>query len=69
MHPETAWKRWLFRVIIATLSKIVATPWLARIFDHKVDDEDFPFPKYPAFDDEGSATDVTMFESITGKTS
>ncbi|KAH7140205.1 hypothetical protein B0J13DRAFT_62416 [Dactylonectria estremocensis] len=48
MHPETAWKRWLFQAFAWTLSKVVsrlrAFPWMAKIL--KQSDEDFPLPEY-----------------------
>lgn len=55
-HPETAWKRWLFHVFIGAFSKIVAVPWVANRFGFGDDssDENFPLPRYPSFDDEGS---------------
>lgn len=53
-HPETAWKRWLFHVFIGAFSKVVAVPWVANRFGDDSNDENFPLPRYPSFDDEGS---------------
>ncbi len=55
-HPETAWKRWLFQASAWALSKVVAIQWLANRFDqnNESNDDGFPLPKYPSFDDEGS---------------
>ncbi len=56
-HPATAGKRWLFHVLVSTLSKVaaivVATPWLARRFDRSNEDNDdgFPCPQYARLDD------------------
>lgn len=55
-HPQTAWKRWLFHVFVSIISKVVAIPWLMKPFDHDTNDQDFPLPEYPKFDDEGSKT-------------
>ncbi|KAF2723700.1 FAD/NAD(P)-binding domain-containing protein [Polychaeton citri CBS 116435] len=49
-HPGTAWKRWLLQSLVWVISKAVAIPWVARIFDPK-DDQGFPLPEYPGFDD------------------
>lgn len=57
-HPETAWKRWLLQLFVWALSKlvavVVATPWLASKFDkpNESNDDGFPCPQYPSFDDE-----------------
>ncbi|KAK7468490.1 hypothetical protein VKT23_002996 [Stygiomarasmius scandens] len=51
-HPETAWKRWLFHTFVWTVSKVVATPWVANRFGGN-NEEDFPLPQYPSFDDKG----------------
>jgi 2-polyprenyl-6-methoxyphenol hydroxylase-like FAD-dependent oxidoreductase len=52
-HPETAWKRWLFRAFVSALSKVVAIPWLVNRFGERNND-DFPLPQYPSFDDKDS---------------
>jgi 2-polyprenyl-6-methoxyphenol hydroxylase-like FAD-dependent oxidoreductase len=56
-HPETAWKRGLFHVFVWTVAKVmsllVAFPWLLRRFDPNNEDI-FPLPQYPSFDDKGS---------------
>lgn len=53
VHPETAWKRWLFQAFVWALSKVVAIPWLAGRSGESNDDG-FPLPQYPSLDDEGS---------------
>lgn len=53
-HPETAWKRWLFQTFAWSLSKVVAIPWLANRVSRKSNDDNFPLPRYPSFDDESS---------------
>jgi 2-polyprenyl-6-methoxyphenol hydroxylase-like FAD-dependent oxidoreductase len=55
-HPETAWKRFLFRVLVWTLSKIVAIPWVANKFaqSNESNDDGFPLPQYPSFDEKVS---------------
>lgn len=57
VHPGTAWKRWLFQMFASVLSKlvskIVATPWLAKRYDPS-NDVDFPLPQYRGFDGERS---------------
>ena len=52
-HPETAWKRWLFQAFIGTLSKVVASPWVANKLnqDSESNNDGFPLPEYPSFDD------------------
>ncbi|MCJ1228195.1 hypothetical protein MMC12_004856 [Toensbergia leucococca] len=52
-HPETAWKRWLFQASVWALSKVVAIPWVANRLGDYSNDDDFPLPQYPSFDDEG----------------
>lgn len=52
-HPETAWKRWLFQAIVWIFSKVLAIPWLANRINIEGDDQGFPLPHYPSFDDEG----------------
>ena len=63
-HPETASKRWLFQAFVWALSKVVAIPWLMNRFDQSNDD-DFPLPQYPSFDDEGSKTTTSYYNSST----
>ena len=47
-HPETAWKRSLLQAFLSALSKLVAIPWVA----HRTSDDDgFPLPPYPSFDE------------------
>lgn len=53
-HPETAWKRWLFGVLVRTLSRVLAIPWVANRTPNMSNDDDFPLPQYPNFDGEGS---------------
>ena len=53
-HPETAWKRWLFHVFIWTFSKVAKIPWVANKFGDDSNNEDFPLPQYPRFDDKGA---------------
>lgn len=49
-HPVTAWQRRLFRAFAASVARIAAIPWvLSRL--HHDDDEDFPLPRYPRFED------------------
>lgn len=52
-HPETAWKRWLLQTFAWALSRAAAIPWLVNKVDERNDD-DFPLPRYPIFDDEDS---------------
>ena len=48
VHPETAWKRWLFHTFVWALSKAVAIPWVAKRAG-QVDEESFALPHYPRF--------------------
>jgi hypothetical protein len=67
-HPETAWKRLLLYVAAWTLEKVLSTisaiPWLAKSFDHTIQ-EDFALPQYPIFDDESSQS-VTFHKESAG---
>ena len=67
-HPETAWKRLLFQAFARALSKAAAIPWLVNRFD-KINDDDFPLPQYPSFDDEGSKTTTSCCNSSTRRVS
>lgn len=49
-HPETAFKRWLGYVVLRTLSRVAAIPWVANK-SGTVEDEDFPLPEYPKFEE------------------
>ncbi|RVD84081.1 uncharacterized protein DFL_005849 [Arthrobotrys flagrans] len=56
VHPENAGHRFLISTLASALSKVVRTPWLVNrlakmVFDDS-NDEDFPLPKYSAFEDE-----------------
>jgi hypothetical protein len=66
--PETAWKIRLLYVAAWTLSKVLSTisaiPWMAKNFDH-TNQEDFPLPRYPIFDDESSQS-VTFHKGSAG---
>ena len=53
-HPETAWKRWLLQACVGAVFKVVEIPWLANRFGDESNDDDFPLPQYPSFNDEGS---------------
>lgn len=55
-HPGTASKRWLFQTFVLALSKVVKIPWVANRSkkDNESNDDGFPLPRYPSFDDEGS---------------
>jgi 2-polyprenyl-6-methoxyphenol hydroxylase-like FAD-dependent oxidoreductase len=53
-HPATAWKRWLLQVFVGTLSKTVTIPWVAKRLGDPSSDEDFPLPRYPNTEGEGS---------------
>lgn len=64
-HPETAWKRWMVQAFVWALSKVAATPWLVNGVDRNNNDEDFPLPQYPSFDDEGSKTITSQHGSST----
>ncbi|KAJ9602639.1 hypothetical protein H2200_012832 [Cladophialophora chaetospira] len=49
-HPETAFKRAIFRLCIRAVTGIMRTSWIAnRNFDTS-NDEDFPLPIYPIFE-------------------
>ncbi|OJD33600.1 fad-binding monooxygenase [Diplodia corticola] len=50
-HPATPWKRWMLQSLMATMSRVVAIPWVVNRFGHKTDAEDFPLPNYPKFGD------------------
>ena len=55
VHPETAWKRWLFQTSISAISKVVRIPGVGRRKRSDDDDDDgFPLPQYPSFDAKGS---------------
>ncbi|KDR71993.1 hypothetical protein GALMADRAFT_213472 [Galerina marginata CBS 339.88] len=45
VHPETAWKRWVFQLLLQIASKAVATPWLMKRFDRDTDSIDYPLPQ------------------------
>ncbi|KAI9762327.1 MAG: hypothetical protein M4579_000476 [Chaenotheca gracillima] len=57
-HPGSAWKRRLFQALLWTISKLVAIPWVANKFDD-TDEEGFPLPRYPSFDDQGSKCEIS----------
>jgi 2-polyprenyl-6-methoxyphenol hydroxylase-like FAD-dependent oxidoreductase len=57
MHPETAWKRWLLQSFVSAVSKVVTIPWLANRLDQSNDD-DFPLPQYPSFDEKDSESAI-----------
>ncbi|UJR18478.1 hypothetical protein I4U23_005384 [Adineta vaga] len=63
-HPETAWKRRVFHAFAWALSKIAAIPWVTNRFE-KSNDNDFPLPQYPSFDDKGSKTITSYNNSST----
>jgi 2-polyprenyl-6-methoxyphenol hydroxylase-like FAD-dependent oxidoreductase len=48
-HPATAWKRWIFRVVIWVISKLAALSWFAGIHDESKENANFPLPQYPSF--------------------
>ena len=53
-HPGSAWKRWLFQSLLSAISRVLAIPWIARKFEQQSDDSDddgFPLPQYPSFDE------------------
>ncbi|KAK6356163.1 hypothetical protein TWF718_000535 [Orbilia javanica] len=54
VHPNTSGHRFLLRVLSMALSRVARTPWLVdrftKVFDD-ADSEDFPLPKYDAFED------------------
>ena len=54
VHPASAWKRWVLQILVSGISKAAAVPWLANIFGQDSNEDDFPLPLYPSFDDEGS---------------
>ncbi|KAL8748203.1 MAG: hypothetical protein Q9190_000022 [Brigantiaea leucoxantha] len=54
VHPASAWKRWVLQILVSGISKAAAIPWLANIFGQDSNEDDFPLPLYPSFDDEGS---------------
>jgi 2-polyprenyl-6-methoxyphenol hydroxylase-like FAD-dependent oxidoreductase len=53
-HPETAWKRWLFRTIVRAVSKIASISWLASLVNRFSGggEDAFQLPRYPSFGDE-----------------
>ncbi|KAF3287800.1 hypothetical protein TWF132_008320 [Orbilia oligospora] len=56
VHPNGAGHRFLISIMGSALSKVVRTPWLISrlvgiLFDD-VDGDDFPLPRYKAFEDE-----------------
>lgn len=53
LHPETAWRRWLFQTVMSAVSVVVATSWLTKIFASSKDDN-FPLPQYSSFGDKSS---------------
>ncbi|KAK6531118.1 hypothetical protein TWF281_007943 [Arthrobotrys megalospora] len=69
VHPDTARHRWLISTFASALSKIVRTPWLvdtlARIVFDESEEEDFPLPKYPAFDEGVEASDPNTQQKKT----
>lgn len=52
VHPETAWKRWLFQVFMSLLAKIVALPWLRSTRSAEARDDGFKLPHYPILEDQ-----------------
>ncbi|KAF3291395.1 hypothetical protein TWF970_000609 [Orbilia oligospora] len=55
-HPSKAFERFLISIMGSALSKVVRTPWLISrlvgiLFDD-ADGDDFPLPRYKAFEDE-----------------
>ena len=50
-HPQTAWGRWLLQTSLSAVSKVVAIPWAAP---KRSNDDGFPLPQYPSFDEKGS---------------
>ena len=46
-HPETAWKRWLLRMLLSVLVFITSFTWLVERFGKNDDAEDFKLPQYP----------------------
>jgi 2-polyprenyl-6-methoxyphenol hydroxylase-like FAD-dependent oxidoreductase len=56
VHPETAWKRWLFQACVSTPSQVVAIPWLTSRFGegNESNDDGVPLSQYPSFDEKCS---------------
>lgn len=54
VHPETAFRRWLFQMVMSAISKIttlvVGLGWLLGRVGKNNDDDDFTLPQYPEFD-------------------
>ncbi|MCJ1475859.1 hypothetical protein MMC13_004523 [Lambiella insularis] len=51
VHPETAWKRWIFQTCVSTLSTAMAIPWVASRFPDESNEGNFPLPEYPRLQD------------------
>ncbi|KAJ4370620.1 hypothetical protein N0V83_005141 [Neocucurbitaria cava] len=45
-HPETAWKRWVFGVVMGVISWLASWRWLVSRFGKDDDAEDFVLPVY-----------------------
>lgn len=52
-HPETAWKRWMFQMMILGVAQLVKIPWVRSWAPDDGKDDEFPLPEYPSFDVQG----------------
>ncbi|KAI8257243.1 hypothetical protein K4K58_004325 [Colletotrichum sp. SAR11_239] len=58
VHPDVAWKRWLFQTCVAGVARVVANPWVQKKFIQGTNVEDtdgFTLPEYERFEVDGFA--------------
>ncbi len=49
-HPESAFKRSIFRICMSGLAAVMRDTWIMNWFPDNDNDEDFPLPIYPIFE-------------------
>ncbi|KAF1845723.1 FAD/NAD(P)-binding domain-containing protein [Cucurbitaria berberidis CBS 394.84] len=49
-HPMTAWKIWLFQVVVRVFALLASSSWVVKWFGKNDDDEDFKLPLYPGWE-------------------
>jgi len=51
VHPKAGMQRWLVQLFLRCVSSAVAIPWVSKRLPSETDDEGFPLPIYPCFED------------------